>query len=81
MFNLYSSAPEPPLVEPWSQEEELELLELAKPDMPLQQTHLGVAAKQMAEATANNLGRLDGNARHKLLQSLAAFDRDHPSSP
>jgi len=49
--------------------------------MPLQQTHLGVAAKQMAEATANNLGHLDGNTHHKLLQSLDAFDRDHPSSP
>jgi len=31
MFNLHSSAPEPPLVKPWSQAEELELLELAKP--------------------------------------------------
>jgi len=81
MFNLYSSAPEPPLAEPWSEEEELELLELAKPDKPLHQTHLGVAAKQMAEATANNLGHLDGETRHKLPQSLAAFERDQPNAP
>jgi len=81
MLNLYSSAPEPPLAKPWSEEEELELLELAKRDMPLQQTHLGVAAKQMHEATANNLGRLDGETQHKLLKSMAAFDRDQPNAP
>ena len=81
MFNLYSSAPEPPLAKPWSEEEELELLELAKPDKPLHQTHLGVAAKQMAEATANNLGHHDGETRDKLLQSLAAFDRAQPNAP
>jgi len=44
--------------------------------MPLQQTHLGVAAKQMAVATANNLGRLNEETRHKLLHSLATFEHN-----
>jgi len=52
-----------------------------RPDMPLQETHLGVAAKQMAVATANNMGRLDEETRHKLLQSIASFDRDQPNAP
>ena len=81
MFNLYKSAPEPPLVEPWSEEEESDLLELVKPNMPLEQTQLGVAAKQMAVATANSIARLDGETRHKLLQSLATFDRAQHSIP
>jgi len=81
MFTLYNSAPEPPLVKPWSEEEESDLLELVKPNMPLEQTHLGVAARQMAVATANNMARLDEDTRHQLLQSLATFDHAQHSTP
>jgi len=42
--------------------------------MPLQESQLGVAAKQMAMATANNMAKLDRNTRNQLLQSIAAFD-------
>jgi len=80
-FDAYLEAPEPPNPDPWTEDEESALLELMRPDMPLQETHLGVAAKQMAVATANNMGRLDEEIRHKLLQSLAAFDRDQPNAP
>jgi len=76
MYRLYIVQPEPPMPEPWSEEEESDLQRLLNPVMPLQQTHLGVAAKQMAVATANNLGRLDEETRHKLLQSLATFERN-----
>lgn len=52
LFNLYLLYPKPPVPKPWSKEEESELQELLKPNMPLPQTHLGVAAKQMAVTTA-----------------------------
>jgi len=55
-------------------EEEAELEKLKNPDMPLQESQLGVAAKQMAMATANNMAKLDRNTRNQLLQSIAAFD-------
>jgi len=81
LFDLYVANPEPPPPEPWTEEEESDLQKLWQPDMPLHETHLGVAARQMAVATSNNIARLDGETRKKLLQSLATFDRDHPSSP
>jgi len=73
--------PEPPPPEPWTEEEESDLEKLGQPDMPLRETHLGVAARQMAVATSNNIARLDGETCQNRLQSLATFDRDHPSSP
>ena len=75
------TTPEPPTPDPWTEEEESHLQKLLKPDMPLQETHLGVAAKQMAVATANNLAHLDDDTRHKLLQSLATFERDQRDTP
>jgi len=80
-FELYVATPEPPPPDPWSEDEESDLKKLLLPNMPLKETHLGVAAKQMAVATANNLAHLDEETRRKLLQSLATFERDHPSSP
>jgi len=81
LFDLCLSNPEPPAPEPWTEEEESELQEMLKPDMPLKQTHLGVTAKQMAVATANNLEHVDKETNRKLLQSLATFERNqHDSS-
>jgi len=80
-FDLYMTTLEPPTPDPWTEEEESDLQKLLKPDMPLQETHLGVAAKQVAVATANNLAHLDEDARHKLLKSLATFERDQRDTP
>lgn len=80
LYDLYLSNPEPLLLDPWSDKEKLELQELLQPDMPLEQTHLGVAAKQMAVATVNNLAHLDGETHNKLLQSLTTFECDQCSA-
>jgi len=48
--------------------------------MPMKETQLGVATKQMDVATSNNLAHFDQETGHKLLQSLATFERDHPPS-
>jgi len=80
LYDLYLSHPNPQASQPWSAEDEAELQTLLKPDMPIEQTHLGVAARQMAVATANNIEKLDQNTRHQLLQSIAAFDRANPDA-
>ena len=71
---LYFSLPEPPDSALWSLDDEAELEDMKKEDVPLKDTHLGVAARQMAVATANNMSKLDRNTRNQLLESIAAFD-------
>jgi len=44
MYDMYILEPEPPAPTPWSEDGESELQRLLKPDMPLEQTQLGVAA-------------------------------------
>ena len=50
------------------------LQDMKHESVPLKENHLGVAARQMAVATANNIDKLNRNARNKLLQSIATFD-------
>jgi len=66
--------PDLPEAAPWTDDDEAELQELKREDVSLEQTHLGVAAKQMAVATTNNMAKLDRNTRNQFLQSIAAFD-------
>ena len=77
---LYFDHPEPPDPQPWSDNEESELVEMRKEEVPLAATHLGVAAKQMAVATANNMAKLDRNTRNQLLQSIADIDTSEQGS-
>jgi len=74
LYDLHLSHPNPLASEPWPEEDEAELQKLLKPDMPIEQTHLGVAARQMAATTANSMSKLDRNTRNQLLESIAAFD-------
>jgi len=71
---LYFAHPDPPEATPWTKDDESELVHLKSEDIPLKDTHLGVAARQMAVATANNMAKLDRNTRNQLLQSVAAVD-------
>jgi len=57
----------------WTEEDESELHQLLWLDMPLLETYMCVAAKQMDVATANNLEHLEGQTHNKQLQSLATF--------
>jgi len=64
-----------------TEEDEEDLRVLKEDDVPLEETQLGVAARQMAVATANNMSKLDRKTRNELLESIAAFDmaaRDTP---
>ena len=71
---LYFAHPEPPDPTPWSEDEESVMQDLKKEDIPIEQTHLGVVAWQMAVAIANNVAKLDRNTRNQLLKSVAEFD-------
>jgi len=62
----------------WTLEDESKLLTIRSEDVDLKDTALGVAAKQMAAAVTQNMSELDADSRHKLLQSLAQFDRESP---
>jgi len=77
---LYFSHPEPPNPTPWSEDEEAIMQGLKREDVPIEQTHLGVAARQMAVATANNMSKLDRNTRNQLLKSIADFDAAEQSA-
>ena len=74
----YAAAARPPLPVPWTQEDESKLLTIRSEDVELKDTALGVASKQMAAAVTQNMSKLDADSRHKLLQSLAQFDRGAP---
>ena len=82
LVSAYIAAARPPTPEPWTQKEEDELLAAQGDDIDLKDTALGVAAKQMAAAVAENMSKLDDKTRHELLQSLAKFDSnvDHEST-
>ena len=70
----YVAAPRPAPPEPWTEEDENKLLAITSDEIDLKDTALGVAAKQMAAAVTQNIGKLDRNSRNLLLQSLAKFD-------
>jgi len=70
----YVAAPRPAPPEPWTEEDENKLLAITSDEIDLKDTALGVAAKQMAAAVTQNMGKLDRNSRNLLLQSLAKFD-------
>jgi len=53
---------------------QFQLQALKEEHVPLENTQLGVAAKQMAVATANNMSKLNRNTRDQLLKSVAEFD-------
>ena len=78
---LYFETADPPPPKRWTEEDEEALRVLKEDDVPLEETQLGVAARQMAVATANNMSKLDRKTRNELLESIAAFDmaaRDTP---
>jgi len=74
LATLYFANPDPPTAKPWTDDDEELLQGLKEEDVPLENTQLGVAAKQMAVATANNMSKLDRNTRNQLLKSIAEFD-------
>ncbi len=77
---LYLTKPPPPPTVPWSDAEEAILQDLKEVDVPLEQTALGIAAKQMARGVANSIQHLDEQSRHNLLQSLASFETANPTA-
>ena len=74
LAELYFNTPDPPAPEPWTEDDEELLQSLKEEEVPLESTQLGVAARQMAVATANNMEKLDKNTRNQLLKSIADFD-------
>ena len=72
--SAYVAAARPPSPEPRTIEDEQALLNIQSHNTHLKDTALGVAAKQMAVAVTANMGKLNANSRHLLLQSLAKFD-------
>lgn len=67
LLKLHYETPSPLRATPWSQEEEQYLQEIKKVYIPLEDTALGVAAKQSASAVFNNFDLLDEDTRLKLL--------------
>ena len=74
LAELYFATPDPPAAKHWTDDDEELLQALKEEHVPLEKTQLGVAAKQMAVATANNMSKLDRNTRDQLLKSIAEFD-------
>ena len=72
--------PPPPPIIPWLDAEESRLQELKAVNVPMEETALGVAAKQMARGIANSIHHLDDESRHSLLQSLASFEASNPTA-
>jgi len=72
--SAHVAAARPPSPERWTIEDEQALLNIQSQNIHLKDTALGVAAKQMAVAVTANMGKLNANSRHLLLQSLAKFD-------
>jgi len=76
IVDLCLAKPPPPPIVPWSDAEETRLQELKDVAVPMEQTALGVATKQMV---ANSIHHLDEEPRHSLLQSLASFEASNPA--
>ena len=79
-MDLCLTKPPPPPIVPWSDAKESRLQELKAVDVPMEETALGVAAKQMARSVANSTHHLDDESRHSLLQSLASCEASNPTA-
>ena len=59
LVDAYITAPKPKIQKIWSRFEEDALQKLKSEDIPMKDTAIGVATKQMAQALTNNLAHLD----------------------
>lgn len=73
--HAYIKAPKPPIVKTWTRSEEAALQKLKEALIPLRDTALGVAAKQMARAVSKNIDHLDEEELASLKTALDKVDQ------
>jgi len=77
MVDAYIAAPKPKIQKVWTRSEENVLQQLKSLDVPLKDTALGVASKQMARAVGNNLAQLDTDSLDALKNAIRDHDDNH----
>ena len=74
LIDAYIAAPKPKIQKVWCNSEEAALVALKEQEVPLKETRLGTAAKQMATAVGKSLEKLDQETMDGLKTAILTFE-------